>query len=115
VHPRLRDGVLLGEVFIADSLENGAGYAARLAERFEALLDEADRHANDLPRHGGTPCDSSCHRCLRDYGNRAWHPLLDWRLAVDLLDLLRRRTLDPDRQHDRDVAVAQAFAADFGF
>jgi Lhr-like helicase len=113
VHPRLRDERLLGEVFIADSLENGAGYAARLAEQFEALLDKADSHTTALYKHGGTPCDSSCHRCLRDYGNRAWHPLLDWRLAVDLLDLLRGRPLDVDRQIERDTKASERFALDF--
>jgi hypothetical protein len=115
VHPRLRDNVLLGEVFIADTLENGAGYASRLAGRFEALLEEADTHAASLQQHSGQPCDSSCHQCLRDYGNRRWHPLLDWRLAIDLLDLLHDRPLEPDSQRHRDINAATAFANDFGF
>ncbi|MER6591041.1 DEAD/DEAH box helicase [Micromonospora purpureochromogenes] len=115
VHPRLRDDVLVGEVFVADSLENGAGYASRLAEKFEALLDKADDYAAGLLEHGGNPCDSSCHRCLRDYGNRSWHPLLDWRLALDLLDLLRGRPLNLHRQRERDMKAATGFANDFQF
>jgi ATP-dependent helicase YprA (DUF1998 family) len=115
VHPRVRDGVVHGEVFIADSLANGAGYANRLAERFEDLLQEADAYAEGLVSHGERPCDSSCYTCLRDYGNRSWHPLLDWRLARDLLDLMMGRDLKPDRQADRDTAAALAFARDFGF
>jgi hypothetical protein len=114
INPRVRDDAVVGEVFIADTLQNGAGYAFRLAERFEALLDESDAYALDLRDQVGLPCDSSCHRCLRDYGNRAWHPLLDWRLAVDLLDLLRGRHLHVDRQRDRDLNTANRFAADFG-
>jgi Lhr-like helicase len=115
VHSRLRDAVLVGEVFIADSLENGAGYATRLADKFEVLLDETDVHIADLHGSSPDPCDSSCHGCLRDYGNRAWHPLLDWRLAADLLDLLRGRPLTVDRQQDRDTNAARSFASDFGF
>ncbi|MFC4040944.1 DEAD/DEAH box helicase [Dactylosporangium siamense] len=115
VHPRLRSDILVGEVFIADSLENGAGYASRLAEKFEVLLDEADEHTERLRHHNVEPCDSSCHACLRDYGNRAWHPLLDWRLAIDLLDLLRGRQLDVNRQEQRDIIAARSFAKDFKF
>ena len=36
-------------------------------------------------------CSNSCHRCLRDYGNMAYHPLLDSRLALDMV----RLALDP--------------------
>ncbi|AGL13716.1 DEAD/DEAH box helicase [Actinoplanes sp. N902-109] len=115
VHPRKR-AELVGELFIADTLENGAGYATRLANKIETLFDEADAYAETLGRHGaGQPCDSSCHSCLRDYNNRPWHPLLDWRLAIDLLGLLRGRPLDVDRQRDRDFNAARKLADDFGF
>ncbi|MFV2122943.1 DEAD/DEAH box helicase [Micromonospora sp. LOL_013] len=113
VHPRRRGERLAGELFMADSLENGAGYAVRLADKFGILLEEADSYAKGLIDHGGRPCDSSCHRCLRDYSNRSWHPLLDWRLALDLLDLLCGRSLELDRQRKRDLAAAEKFARDF--
>lgn len=117
VHPRRQaDEPLLGEVFIADSLENGAGYAGRLADQIEGLLDRADAHGGYLATHaGGAPCDSSCYGCLRDYSNRPWHSLLDWRLGLDLLDLVRGRPLDIDRNRQRDLQAVQAFANDFGF
>ncbi|MFG2043994.1 DEAD/DEAH box helicase [Dactylosporangium sp. NPDC048998] len=113
VYPRRRDDRLLGEVFIADSLENGAGYAARFGEKLEELLGEADKLVGRLATHAGKPCDSSCHRCIRDYSNRNWHPLLDWRLAADLLDLMRGRPPVPDRSIQRDRNAAQRFATDF--
>ncbi|GAA3397545.1 DEAD/DEAH box helicase [Cryptosporangium minutisporangium] len=113
VYPRVRDGELVGEVFVADSLENGAGYARRLADLFDDLLEEADVFVGKLESHGGAPCDSSCHRCLRDYGNSPWHPLLDWRMAADLLDLMRGRPMDVARQRTRDWNAAEAFAKDF--
>ncbi|HEY3545168.1 MAG TPA: DEAD/DEAH box helicase [Propionicimonas sp.] len=116
VHPRPVDGSVQGQMFIADTLENGAGYAKRMEERFEELLDVADGYARGLRTHGDDrPCDSSCYRCLRDYANRSWHPLLDWRLADDLLDLLRARHIDFDRDATRDSLAAAALAADFNF
>jgi Lhr-like helicase len=116
VHPRQYEDRLTAELFIADSLENGAGYATRLADKIEDLFAEAESFAKGLADHNnGAPCDSSCHSCLRDYGNRAWHPLLDWRLASDLLNLLNGRKLDVDRQRERDLRAAQRFADDFQF
>lgn len=77
--------------FMADRLENGAGYASLLSrpDWFGKMLDafreqSARAWAEHAPR-----CDSSCARCLRDYSNLAYHPILDWRLAVDMMDLLR--------------------------
>ena len=32
-------------------------------------------------------CATSCHRCLREFGNMAHHPILDWRLALDMIRL----------------------------
>lgn len=115
VHPVAHGSTVRGEVFIADSLENGAGYATRLFDRFEDLLDVADEHAARLGKHGRPPCDSSCYLCLRDYSNRSWHALLDWRLGVDLLDLIRGRSIDLERHVDRDVRAARAIAEDCGF
>ncbi len=103
-----------GQLFIADSLANGAGYASRLGRSLATVLDETDRHAAALSEHGqGQPCDSSCYQCLRDYSNRSWHPLLDWRLAVDLLDILFGRQPDHEAHRQRDLAALGAFATDF--
>lgn len=115
VHPVVRDGAVQGELFIADSLENGAGYASRFGEKLDVLLDETATYAQTLRTHGTNPCDSSCYQCLRDYSNRPWHPLLDWRLSADMLDLMRGLDLDPDRQRDRDIRALAAFAKDFEF
>ncbi|MDL5047325.1 hypothetical protein QQ054_15000 [Oscillatoria amoena NRMC-F 0135] len=80
------------KVFISDTLENGAGYSTYLGEpnRFERLLEfivgQGSSSFHDPlvnSRHEGT-CTSSCHRCLREYGNMAYHPILDWRLGLDM-------------------------------
>ncbi len=98
-------------VFVSDSLENGAGYSSRLggpAEFEELLLFMLGRlTGSDAARssaffgpfvdsvHEGA-CATSCHRCLREYGNMAYHPLLDWRLGLDMA----RLALEPGAQMD---------------
>lgn len=89
-------------IFISDSLENGAGYSTHLGTptEFEKLLQFilGNRGPASIAFYSpiiGAPheheCSSSCHRCLRDYGNMPYHPLLDWRLALDMV----RLALDP--------------------
>jgi len=91
-------------IFISDSLENGAGYSTFLGDRdrFEELLrfllgqrrpSWAKRCPPDsfytplVEKKHADDCASSCHRCLREFGNMAYHPLLDWRLAIDMVKL----------------------------
>jgi hypothetical protein len=89
-------------IFISDSLENGAGYSTHLGSpaAFENLLRfmlgqagqaSVSFHAPVVGAPHESECSSSCHRCLRDYGNMPYHPLLDWRLAIDMV----RLALDP--------------------
>ena len=109
------DGHTHVEVFLADALENGAGYCTKLGERdqFTRLLADTDRFATDLAKPPHNDCQSSCPDCLRDFTNLVFHPLLDWRLGRDLLDLLFGRTLDTDRWSDEERLLANAFAEDF--
>lgn len=85
----------VGQAFLSDTLQNGAGYCWWLgqSENFSKLL----AHGNDLRKgnnvqvwnaagHAGE-CDTSCNRCLRDFYNLAYHGLLDWRLAIDMARL----------------------------
>ncbi|MGW3596013.1 DEAD/DEAH box helicase [Streptomyces sp. NPDC005167] len=102
--------------FLSDTLDNGAGYCTHLAESkvFQKLLASADRMIGKF-RTGshGNECRGSCYECLRDYTNMAYHSLLDWRLASDLLGILS--SSDPGssirpRQADRLLAN---WASDF--
>jgi DEAD/DEAH box helicase domain-containing protein len=98
---RIRQGeVVTEQVFLADALENGAGYARRMHDdhRLRVALEEyfgdvGPKWLGESHRH----CDSSCPDCLRNYGNRTIHHLLDWRLALDMADLLLGRPLDTGR------------------
>jgi hypothetical protein len=84
------------QVFLADSLANGAGYCTHLGKpgNFEKLLNEADGWIEELSTTSRHSCDSACYYCLKEYRNSAYHSLLDWRLAADLLDLMRGREID---------------------
>ena len=77
------------EVFLADALENGAGYCTRLGQPDELakLIAGTDHFATELSKPPHDECGSSCPDCVRDYTNLVFHPLLDWRLGRDLVDL----------------------------
>lgn len=104
-------------IFISDSLENGAGYSTFLGDpgRFEELLcfilgqssPSWTRHTppDSFHRPLVTPphshdCANSCHRCLREFGNMAYHPILDWRLGLDMVQL----ALDPNALIDLNTS-----------
>jgi DEAD/DEAH box helicase domain-containing protein len=103
-------------IFIADSLENGAGYATQLG-REEVMRRVLERIGGQIapglegPRHAS--CDSSCPDCLRSYDNRRLHPFLDWRLGLDLAELTSRNPLSLERWFGRSEEEASAFVAAF--
>jgi hypothetical protein len=85
------------EIFLSDAIENGAGYVSHLAgeKEFATLLNRVEELVTSWDDEHG--CDTSCYACLRDYTNNPYHPLLDWRLAADALEILRYG----DVRHDR--------------
>lgn len=90
---------VVGQVFLSDTLENGAGYATHLGqptvaeELLRMVAEPGLREFHErlvAPLHADA-CDTSCPDCLRSYSNLAYHSLLDWRLAIDMA----RLALDP--------------------
>lgn len=87
---------VIGQSFLCDQLENGAGYCQFLAQpqQFQKLMDLANINNFSSIAHKwlnhphGDSCDTSCNLCLRDYQNLAYHGLLDWRLALDMARLV---------------------------
>ena len=90
------NGGVVGQIFLSDTLENGAGYSTLLGEpaEFEALLrslcgpnvlGRLSLNANSADH--GAACQTSCHDCMRDYSNLAYHSILDWRLGLDMARL----------------------------
>ena len=92
-------GGIIGQIFISDSLENGAGYASFLGQpaETEALLQYMVGRSDPTfhgflvgQQHAGpgpSACMTSCPDCLRDFSNLSYHSILDWRLGLDLARL----------------------------
>jgi hypothetical protein len=100
---RNSQGSVVGQVFLSDALENGAGYCSHFASasRMEELLRRAADLAASLnaPGYAGNHaarCQTSCPDCLRDYSNLAWHNILDWRMALDISRLALDATAPVD-------------------
>jgi len=85
-------------IFLSDTLENGAGYSALLGnpDEFEALLllilgthpvKRGQFHDPLVAEVHQSECATSCHRCLREFGNMAYHTILDWRIGFDMARL----------------------------
>ena len=115
---QLPDGDPQGEIFLADSLDNGAGYATHLSRpaEFKGLLGEilnVFRPQWEQHRQAGRLCDSACYDCLKDYANMAFHGLLDWRLALDMAELAADETLSPTRWSGLAESGRDSFCATF--
>jgi Lhr-like helicase len=95
------------EIFMSDSLENGAGYVTELAnERVFARLMDVIHGKEFAERYDAHSCQAACYKCLKDYSNMYQHDILDWRLALDLANVVAGKAL-PDR---RAFALDQASA-----
>ena len=87
---REQDDRIVGQAFLSDALQNGAGYCSWLGQpiNFEKLLNKGnDDIINWAHTIHGAECDTSCNRCLRDFYNLPYHGFLDWRLAADMTRL----------------------------
>ncbi|MEU4360494.1 DEAD/DEAH box helicase [Promicromonospora sp. NPDC023987] len=113
---RDEDGTHTAAVYVADTLENGAGYAIELAgSRVGSVLDQIHELALarwSSPAH--TECDGSCPDCLRSWDNRHLHSVLDWRLALDVVDLALGNDLTLDRWFDQVPRSVDTFGSAFG-
>lgn len=102
-------GVPATVAYLADSLENGAGFSNYLGKEKQApsFLNAVRQYLNELEKEEHSRrCKNSCYGCLRDYGNMAYHPMLDWRLARDLFNLIQREEFQPKNAH-QDIVLNQ--------
>lgn len=85
------------EVFLVESLENGAGYCNYLSGKkyreipekaiMAPLIEDGEVYNQLVFKEHEEGCTSSCYDCIRDYSNQNVHQLLDWRLGLDLARL----------------------------
>ncbi|MFC7470848.1 hypothetical protein ACFQVA_29775 [Actinomadura keratinilytica] len=61
----------------------------------------------------GRDCRGSCYQCLRDYTNMAYHSLLDWRLAGELLAILQGTGAASNQHGRRAAGLLRNWASDF--
>lgn len=97
---RRPQGFDVARVFVADTLENGAGYSVEIGKKdnVQRLLSETRTLLESLwedPAH--VSCTSSCPDCLRSWDNQRLHGALDWRLGLDMLDLAAGEPLKNSR------------------
>lgn len=103
------------DVFVADTLENGAGFATKLGQitEFTKLLKSCKRFTDSLEVGDHATCDSACPNCIRDYSNLVYHSILDWRLGRDLLDILIDGELSISSWFGAENDLADAFISSF--
>ncbi len=94
VRPMSTEGRDWFELFLMDTLENGAGYCRHLTdesilreELLGRLIQPTHKFRQALEGRHSQSCDGSCYDCLRHYDNAELHGFLDWRLGIDLAAL----------------------------
>ena len=110
-----RNDTPVGQAFLSDKLENGAGYCRWFGkpEHFQLLLDQAKPEEPESlaelwikeDRNHIYECDTSCNTCLRDFHNLPYHGLLDWRLALDMARMADSPTATIDLNSPWDVLL----------
>ena len=120
--PYRKNGCETEQVFIADTLENGAGYTrwasdpTNMRNALEGYHEVVSRKWQD--EFHARDCDRSCPDCLRNYANRFSHGFLDWRLALDLADLILGKDLKLSRwiegREENQVNSFAKFCTDAG-
>lgn len=102
--------------FLSDTLDNGAGYCTHLAEPevFNDLMATANQMLERFSSGAHSrDCRGSCYECLRDYTNMAYHSLLDWRLAGELLSILQTGEADTRRWQHEAAGLLRNWSSDF--
>jgi DEAD/DEAH box helicase domain-containing protein len=117
LQPTRHGGTVTSRVFLADALDNGAGYAlelgapATLRKLLEQIRDETGGRLS-VADHASS-CSSSCPGCLRNYENRFDHWALDWRLGLDVVDLALGESLHVSRWFQRADELMRGFRLAF--
>lgn len=83
------------QIILYDTLANGAGFCLRMSKNITEYLDYAlaGRLGSALgaEHHAKMPggCLTACPKCISNHTNQAFQPILDWRLGLDYIRVLR--------------------------
>lgn len=105
-------GIYHVDIYIYDTASGGAGYSVEIANRTEPLMRDAfDRQLNKKDC-----CESSCYKCLQNYGNRFVHSQLDKRFGRMLWEYIYYQKApdqyDPKQQKDMASPLIELMALD---
>ena len=79
-------------LFLSDAAQNGSGFVNYLYQNFNEILDLilTGEHSfiKAIITHRNN-CNTSCQKCLNSYDNAGYHHVLDWRLGIGLLRLMK--------------------------
>ena len=81
-------------LFLSDAAPNGSGFVNYLYENFDMILNQILNFEHKFIRSiidHKESCYSSCQKCLNSYKNSGYHHVLDWRLGIGLLRLMREK------------------------
>ena len=102
-------GFLTHRVFIADSLDNGAGYAPQIADPdvLQRILEFINHDLRQKYEHDDhQDCTSACNRCIQSWENRFFGDL-NWRLGLDVAAVAIGESLPTHRWFDRTEIFAK--------
>ncbi len=99
---RYDEGYIYADIYVYDSLSSGAGYANRIADLMDQVLNEMEKRFIECN------CDTSCPGCLQHFWNQSSKENLDRQAGLELLRWLRdgelKREID-DSEEERYIEV----------
>lgn len=79
---------IYADIYLYDSLSSGAGYANRVAELIEPVLDGVKERLENCD------CETSCPNCLQNFWNQSIKENLDRKTGLELLNWVRNGILN---------------------
>lgn len=93
------NGKQVAEIILTDELPNGSGFVRRLFNDIDKFIqvilnpqDEESYIGKIHSKEHQTSCKDACYDCLKVFRNMNYHGLLDWRLGISLIRLLKQES-----------------------
>lgn len=100
---RHEENIVFVDIYIYDSLSSGAGYANRVAELIDEVMDEVETRLDECD------CDSSCPNCLENFWNQSIKSDLDRKAALQLLNWVRKGKLEKNIDKEEESKYIDIF------
>lgn len=128
------NGKQVAEIILTDELPNGSGFVRRLFNDIDKFIqiilnpqDEESYIGKIHSKEHQTSCKDACYDCLKVFRNMNYHGLLDWRLGISLIRLMKQESYLAGADGDFDSfnelkgwlensnKLRDSFAESFGF